>query len=107
LGKSGVGIAYVINNRDARIDFFLNNGDGELNQKRYEYLQTKKAEIENSYGEPLLWDFKEGRKQHYIKAMIKAGGLLDETKWDDIENEMIDKVIRLEKAVRPHIKNLP
>lgn len=107
LGKSGVGIAYVINNRDARIDFFLNNSDGELNQKRYEYLQTKKAEIENSYGEPLLWDFKEGRKTHSIKAMIKTGGLLDEGKWDDIENEMINKIIRLEKAVRPHIKNLP
>lgn len=107
LGKSGVGVAYVINNKDARIDFFMNTSDGGLNQKRYEYLQTKKAEIENSYGEPLYWDFKEGRKQHYIRVIIKAGGLLDETKWNEIQNEMIEKLIRLEKSVRPYIKNLP
>lgn len=107
LGKSGVGIAYVINNRDARIEFYLNNSDGELNLKRYEYLQTKKDEIESNYGEPLFWDFKEGRKQHYIKALLKVGGLLDESKWDEIQNEMIEKVIKLEKAVRPYIKNLP
>jgi hypothetical protein len=107
LGKSGLNIYYVINNRDARIDLTFNHSDGELNLKRYKYFQTKKEEIEQSNGEPLFWDFKEGRKQHYIKAIIKVGGIVDESKWGEIQDEMIDKLIRLEKSVRPYIKNLP
>jgi len=107
LGKSGVVIYYVIKDRDARIDLTFSHSNGELNLKRYKYLENKKDEIERSFGEPLFWDFKEGRKQHYIKAIIKIGGIVDESKWDRIQDEMIDKLIRLEKSVRPYIKNLP
>ena len=107
LGKSGVGLSYIITKGDARIEFYFNSSDGELNLERYNYLFTKKHEIERDYGEPLSWDYKEGRKQTCIKAFIKIGGLDDEDKWAEIQDEMIDKTIRLEKAVRPYINDLP
>jgi len=41
-----------------------------------------------------------------VSLKFKKLGLSDKDKWDDIQNKMIDAMIRLEKAFGKHIRKL-
>jgi len=75
--------------------------------KKYNILQSNRKEIDETFGESLEWDFKENRKQNYIKSCVTIGGLKDKDKWPEIQNEMIDRMIKLEKIMKSYIDTLP
>jgi len=54
----------------------------------------------------LEWDLKETRKQQYIRSWSKVGGLKDEEKWSDIQDDILNRMVRLERAFREHIAAL-
>lgn len=105
-GKSGLVWSYVARRNDAKSELFL-CADAETNLRRFKSFKAKIEEIETSFGEPLEWDFKENRKQHYIRSWTKIGGLENEDKWSAIQDDLIDRMVRLERALRPHIASLP
>jgi len=105
-GKAGLAWDYVVRRHDARVDLFLWL-DAETNLKRFNILKAKKEEIESAFGEPLEWDCKENRIQHYIRSWTKIGGIEDEDQWPVIQNDLVDRMIRLEKALRPYLASLP
>ena len=80
--------------------------DGELNKKRYDYLFSKKEQIEKEYGEPLEWNYKKGRQQHYFRSWSQVGGLENEENWSKIQHDLVDRMTRLEKVVRPYLVEL-
>ncbi|MFZ5451019.1 MAG: DUF4268 domain-containing protein [Thermodesulfobacteriota bacterium] len=102
----GLAWAYVVRRNDARVELFL-WADAETNLKRFRSLEAKKDEIEKTFGEPLEWDFKENRKQHYIRSWSKIGGIDNEDKWPAIQNDLVNRMGRLEKALRPYLASLP
>ena len=52
------------------------------------------------------WDSKEGRRSCRIWKLIPGGGYRDEEQWPEIHRQMIEKMIRLDRAVKPHIAQL-
>lgn len=104
-GKSGVLWGIVSMKKESRVEFIFCTLSPEINRKRYEYLSSKKKEIEESFGDLLIWDFKEIRKQHYIKSLCPFGGFDDEGNWTIIHNDLIERLIRFEKAIGPYIKD--
>jgi hypothetical protein len=70
-------------------------------------LQDKKNEIELAFGESLEWDFKETRKGQGIQSWTKIGGIENEEKWPAIQNDLVNRMIRLEKALRSYFVSLP
>lgn len=100
-GKAGLAWTYVIMISKARTELFLCSPDGELNKKRFEQLHSKREVIETEYGEPLDWDYKEGRQQHYIRSWSEFGGLEDEENWPQIKEDLVNRMFRLEKALSP------
>lgn len=105
-GKAGLAWAYVIRRNDGRAELFFWS-DAQTNIKRFNSLLAKKEEIEAAFGEPLEWDFKENRKQHYIRSLTKIGGIENEDQWPEIQKDLVNRMIRLEKALRPHLASLP
>jgi hypothetical protein len=105
-GKAGLAWDYVVRRHDAKVDLFLWS-DAETNLKRFNILKARQEEIESAFGEPLEWDFKENRKQHYIRSWTKIGGIEDEDQWPAIQNDLVDRMIQLEKALRPYLASLP
>ncbi|MGH9932653.1 MAG: DUF4268 domain-containing protein, partial [Pyrinomonadaceae bacterium] len=67
-GKGGLMWSLVAMEKTARVGLFFCGPTVEVNQKRFNALLARKDEIERSFGEALLWDYKEGRKQQYIKS---------------------------------------
>jgi hypothetical protein len=78
----------------------------QTNRERFEKLYRQKDNIENDFGEALNWDFKECRNQQYIKSHCRLGNLDDTEKWSDIQKDMVDRLVRLEKAIGPYMDSL-
>lgn len=105
-GKSGIMWALVAMKKTSRTEFFICHSDFTINKARYEKLLAKKDDIEQQFGEPLNWDFNDSRKQQYIRTTCPIGGLDYQDKWGEIQEDMIDRLVKLEKAIGPHIKSL-
>jgi hypothetical protein len=106
-GRSGLAWAYVVRRNDARAELYIYSPDPGLTQRRFQALNAKKEEIEAKFGEALEWDFNENRKQHYIRSWTKIGGIENEDQWPAIQNDLVSRMVRLEKALRPYLASLP
>jgi hypothetical protein len=105
-GKAGLMWTLVAFEKSSRVDLYLCAPSAEVNKKRIDAMQAYKEEVEKKFGEPLLWDFKESRKQQYIKSCCPIGGLEEESSWQAIQDDLIDRLIRMEISLRSVIKEL-
>ncbi len=107
MGRSGISLNYVVRNSDSRVELPFYSTDGDLNKSRFEYLHNLKVEIEEKFGEPLDWDYRTNRKQHYIRSWCKIGGLKQKENWDEIHESLVDKMQRLNDIMEQLIPKLP
>ena len=109
-GKTGLSFLYVIQQHTSDIDLYIDRGreaDNE-NEEIFNTLQEAKEQIEEAFGEPLKWQRLEGKRACRISKRFSLGGYrADEERWPEIQDAMIDGMIRLEAAFRPHIDRLP
>ncbi len=106
-GSTGLSLEYNINNKDGQIFLYMNRGDDKENQAIFEHFHKHKEAIESDFGDALEWQApSEGRRAYRIIYTIDKGGLHDKEKWPQMQEEMIDGMIKLEAALRPHIQNL-
>jgi len=105
-GRSGMNWLMSSMKKNSKIVFFLNSPTLEINKERYEKLTLHKDKIEEAFGEKLIWDFKENRKQHYLSTLSTVGGIDEIDKWPDIQNDLVDRLIRFEQSLRPYIKTI-
>lgn len=102
-GKSGIGWSYVITMDKGSVELFIDRGPDkkEETDKIFGKIHTDRERIEKEFGEPLIWDKVEGRRVCKIKSICQLGGLKDTELWDNIQKDLIDKMTRLEKTLRP------
>lgn len=106
-GKSGLGLSYLIRMNDAEVHLYIDkNNSEEDTAKAYEYFEQHKAEIEQVFGESLLWEPLPDRRASRITKRLDVGGLKDEDKWDEIQDALIDTMTRFEKVLRPYIDEM-
>lgn len=105
-GKAGLAWQYAVRRTDAKVELFFQASEASLNTKRFNALFDKKEQIEKQFGEPLEWDYKENRKQQYIRSLSSLGGLSNEDKWNEIQDDLVSRMMKLEKALRVYIPTL-
>ena len=52
------------------------------------------------------WESLEGKRACRIRKVIQIAGWQDEEKWPQAHEAMVDAMINLDRALRPHIKQL-
>ena len=107
-GKQGLAYNYTVRQNEAIVELYIDRGKDrdDENKKIFDGLYKNKDEIENKFGYTLDWQRLENKRACRICKMIDEGGYLDEQKWPEIFNKMIDTMIRLDNALRPHIMKL-
>lgn len=102
-GRSGMGWSYVITMDKGSVELFIDRGPDkkEETDKIFDKILSDRDRIENQFGEPLIWDKVDGRRVCRIKSACQLGGLKDTELWDRIEEDLIDRMVRLEKALKP------
>jgi hypothetical protein len=106
-GKTGLGLNYVITQHRAGAELYIDRGRGleEENTRIFNALFDRRAEIEAAYGGQLDWQPLEGKRACRIRHDVE-GGYRDEERWAEIQDAMIDAMIGLERALRPHLDRL-
>jgi len=107
-GKSGMGWSYSITMDKGSVELFVDRGPEKKDEtdRIFEKILNDREKIEKEFGEPLIWDRVEGRRVCRIKSLCKIGGLKDMASWDRIQEDMIDRMVRLEKALRPILSTI-
>ena len=98
---------YVIRQHDAGAQLTIEGEDADENRAIFEELAEQRPSIEDEFGGKLEWSQVEGRKRRQIGVTIPGGGYRDDRgRWPEIQDAMIDAMVRLERALKPRIKDL-
>jgi hypothetical protein len=108
-GVRGVPFVYAVKQEEGRVELFIDRGPGKTQENKsiFNWLEERKEEIERAFGGKLSWERLEGKQGCRIAHCITVGGYRsDESKWPEIQDAMIDAMIRLENALTPHLAKL-
>ncbi len=84
----------------------INSPNIHTNKQFFDALANQKDEIEQKFGAPLDWNRADDFKSSTIRYKIPGGGLTNQEQWLEIQDRMIDAMIRLETALHSHIQQL-
>ncbi len=104
--RSGVALNYNVAKTNTSVVVYIDKGPDESlwNDGVFDNLYSQRSAIEEAFGEALTWETKsEGIRSRRFYLSLDLGGLDNEEKWSEIAEAMVDAMIRLEKAIRPHV----
>lgn len=107
-GKTGLAFNYTIAKHKAVVELYIDRGkdSGDESKTIFDTFAAAKDSIEAEFGESLEWQRLDNKRACRIKKQIDNRGYRDPQKWPEIHESMLDAMIRLEKALRPHISKL-
>ena len=107
-GKSGMGWSYSITLDKGSVELFIDRGPDkkEETDQIYEMIIKNREKIEEAFSETLEWDKKEGRRVCRIKSHCTIGGLRHADLWNEIQNDMVGRMKRLENALKPSLTEI-
>ncbi len=105
-GKVGVFYNYTITNNSARVELYIDNGDANWNKSVFDSLEKNKTKIEKTIGHSLIWDRLDDKRASIVRFPIDQSGLKDKDKWNELQDQMIEVMIKFEKAFKPFIQKL-
>jgi hypothetical protein len=105
-GRSGLELNYSVTQHTGQVELYIDRGAQAANTAIFEQFVACKDEIEKAFGDALDWQPLEGRKACRIRWRTDQAGYRDEEQWPALEETLIDAMIRLERALRPHINSL-
>lgn len=107
-GIRGLGFNYAVTYKSGQAELYIDRGkDCEKENKRiFDELHSHRAEIEKDFGDKLRWERLDDRRACRISKRFEYAGLADVDKWDKLQNDMIDSMIKLEQAIKKRLKAL-
>lgn len=108
-GVRGLPLNYVVTQDDCAVELYIDRGkDAEAeNEAIFDQLLAHKEEIEKAFGGPLSWQRLEGKRACRIRHTNTSGGYRSpEAQWPALQDELCRAMDRLERALRPHLKQL-
>lgn len=108
-GTRGLNLNYVVTQDECAAELYIDRGKDaeEENKAIYDQLLAHKAEIDTAFGESLLWERLDNKRACRIRHTQTGGGYRSpEDKWPSLQDTIIMDMDRLEKALRPHLKQL-
>jgi len=106
IGMGGLALYPSISGNYCRCSIEMNSSNKEKNKEVFDFLLTKKEEIEKSVGEKLIWERRDDIKTSKIKLELPGLSYFEEDDWDKMNDFLIDASVRLEEAFKKPIKEL-
>ncbi|MGD9498661.1 MAG: DUF4268 domain-containing protein [Armatimonadota bacterium] len=78
-----------------------------MNERIFDRLYAARQEIEERFGGPLEWQRLDAKRACRIRHRMAGGGYrAPQDRWPEIQDAMIEAMVRFEAALRPHISEL-
>lgn len=105
-GKTGVNYTMVVTGTHCQIEVGLVAAKKETNKKHFKKLKTNQEEIENAFGEKLIWQELPDKKMSRIKSMLNDVNLFDKSHWPKMNEFFVENLPLFEKAFKQEILKL-
>jgi hypothetical protein len=108
-GMRGLNFNYVIRQDEGTVELYIDRGseERETNKRLFDRLHGHREEIERTFGGDLSWQCLDDKRSCRIGYTVTLGGWKsDQPKWPEIQDAMIDGMVRLEKALKPQLASL-
>jgi hypothetical protein len=107
-GKAGIVFIYHIRLGEGTVELYIDHDQntGERNKQIFDILHSQKGDIEQEYGEPLEWDRNNSKRVSQIRKRFNNGGLALPDTWSNLQDQMIDAMIRFDGIFRPRIAQI-
>jgi hypothetical protein len=105
-GKKGITYNYIIAVDHARVELYIDNGHGDWNKSAFDSLAKNKQKIEDAFGDSFKWERLDDKRASVIRFSLTEFGLRDKDKWPELQDQMIEAMIKFEKAFGPYIKKI-
>jgi hypothetical protein len=106
-GVPGLYYGYILLWNAARVELYIYSSTrAEENERIFDLLLAQQKTIESDFGEPLEWQRNEGANPCRIFKPLDIGGWEDEDRWSEMQDAMIEAMIRLDKALGSRIREL-
>jgi len=102
-GIAGVPFTFAITKAYARVELYIDMGDKAENKKLFDYLYQNKEEIENAFGDTMIWERLDDKKASRISSSIYKN-YYDRENWDFIITELTERMVRLEKVLSNYLR---
>jgi hypothetical protein len=99
-GRTGVAFTYSIRTDKAFVELDISHDTAAKNKAIFDALLAQKEPIEREAGGALEWARPDNQKSCQIYRRFTIGGLATREKWPQLQDEMIDAMIKLDKALR-------
>jgi len=106
IGVGGLSINAVVSGSYARGEVYFTRSLKEENKNNFDFLYNKKAQIEQSFEDRLIWERMDDNKYSRIKFQLDGVSLYDKEDWPKMIEFMTDITERLEKAFRVPVQQL-
>jgi len=108
-GVRGLNLNYGVTQDECTAELYIDRGKDaeEENKSIFDQLLAHKAEIDAAFGQTLSWERLDGKRACRIRHTETGGGYRSpEDNWPTLQDAIIKDMDRLEKAVRPYLKQL-
>ncbi len=106
--NSGLYFYFTITNNFGQVRLYIDRGKDkkEENKKIFDNLYERKKVIEETFGEELSWERRDTQIFSQIRKRYNFSTLDDRTTWREIQEKMIEGMIKLEEAFKDYISKL-
>ena len=106
-GKAGLLLGFVTRGSDSHVELEIDiRGEGKC-ERVFRHFQEHAQAIEAVFGGELEWDHSSARRACHIRSNIVGGWKSPQEEWPQIHQIMVEKIVKLETAIRPYIASIP
>jgi len=104
-GKSGISFNYCILMDSGTVELYIDHDHdtGLRNKAIFDKLHAQKEAVETDLGGPLEWQRLDDKRACRIMRRIEGGGLAQPETWPDLQDRMIEAMIRFHAALKPRL----
>jgi hypothetical protein len=96
-----------VHQHSGRIELYIDTVDAAKNNAYFDHVEHAREQSEQTLGKPLIWERLDAKQASRISYPVTTGGYRDVEQWAAIQDDLIDAMIRLDAALRPHSIGLP
>lgn len=104
IGKGGFTINYVVGEAVSRVELLIQTLDAKEQLGR---LAAQKDAIEADFGAPLAWRLKDEARQCRVLYEVDGGHRSAPEAWPEIQDRLLDAMMRLDRALSERVAALP
>jgi hypothetical protein len=105
-GMSYMGYNSVATRSYIRIELYINSGEKEYNKELFDFLYSKKGDIEAQFGKSLIWERLDDKVTARVKFELNDVSIFKEDDWDRMISFMVEVVPKFEAAFKKPIYEL-